>query len=221
MKILTLLFLVTTIITGCSKGGDKRLEEKADIQAQRDIQAINDNNNVIVEKLENDLNKRKQFIRSIQGEFEGKLTVEGTDYMMRLKITPTIPLEDNDRVRTIEEVNFEIQTLGMNINIKQWNPTVPLSAVTCTVQNYRPDIQKGLINIISENCKNLYEFYISDNTLDILSLEVDVLRTEALKESRKLASKVSVQAITKIDFFVGLFESAVSAKSYKLKLERK
>ncbi len=216
MKTVILLLLGASLITGCSKGGDKRLEEKADIQAQRDIQAININNNEIVTKLEGDLNKRKQFIRSIQGEFEGKLSVDGTDYMMRLKVTPTIPTEDNSRVRTIDEVNFEIQNLGLNINIKQWNPNVPLSAVTCTIQNYRPDTQKGMINIISENCKNLYEFYISDNSLDI-----EVSKMEITKDSELLANKIANLSISKIDFFIGLFESAVSAQSYKLKLERK
>ena len=216
MKTVILLLLGASLITGCSKGGDKRLEEKADIQAQRDIQAININNNEIVAKLEGDLNKRKQFIRSIQGEFEGKLTVDGTDYMMRLKITPTIPTEDNSRVRTIDEVNFEIQNLGLNINIKQWNPNVPLSAVTCTIQNYRPDTQKGMINIISENCKNLYEFYISDNSLDIEASKIDIT-----KDSEILANRISNLSISKIDFFIGVFESAVSAQSYKLRLERK
>jgi hypothetical protein len=210
-----ILILASQLLISCSKG-DKRLEEKADIQAQRDIQAININNGEIVAKLENDLNKRKQFIRSIEGEFEGKLAVDDTGYLMRIKITPTSPIEETQQNRTIDQVNYELQNLGLNINIKQWNPMVPLSAVTCTVQNYRPDIKQGLINIISEKCKNLYEFYISDNSIDI-----ETSKTEIKKESELLATKISSQAITKIDHLLGVFESAVSSKSYRLNLERK
>lgn len=223
MKTQFILLLGIALLASCSKGGDKRLEEKADIQAQRDIQAINVNNNEIVAKLENELNRKKQFIKSIEGEFQGKLAVDSTDYFMRLKITSTIPIEESHRTRTVEEVNYEIQNLRLNINIKQWNPSVPLSAVTCTIQNYLPDIQKGLINIIAENCKNLYEFYISDNSLDISddSLEIEIFKKLALKESALMADKIANQSISKIDFFIGIFESAVSSKPYKLKLERK
>ena len=215
MDKILLLILASLLTTSCSKG-DKRLEEKADIQAQRDIQAININNNEIVTKLENDLNKRKQFIRSIEGEFEGKLTVDDTGYLMRIKITPTSPIEETHQNRTIDQVNYELQNLGLNINIKQWNPMVPLSAVTCTVQNYRPDIKQGLINIISEKCKNLYEFYISDNSIDIETSKVDIK-----KDSELLAIKISSQSISRIEYLLGVFESAVGSKSYRLSLGRK
>jgi hypothetical protein len=215
MDKILLLILASLLTTSCSKG-DKRLEEKADIQAQRDIQAININNNEIVTKLENDLNKRKHFIRSIEGEFEGKLTVDDTGYLMRIKITPTSPIEETHQNRTIDQVNYELQNLGLNINIKQWNPMVPLSAVTCTVQNYRPDIKQGLINIISEKCKNLYEFYISDNSIDIETSKVDIK-----KDSELLAIKISSQSISRIEYLLGVFESAVGSKSYRLSLGRK
>ena len=82
--------------------------------------------------------------------------------MIRLLITPTIPDYDVDRTRTLAELEYELQNLNLNIQIMQWNPNSQLSAVGCVLQNIKPDLKKGIMNLISEGCSNTYQLFLSE-----------------------------------------------------------
>ena len=156
------LFFLTIMmfsLVACSDG-EEGLKEQTGIQTREEINAQNQNLQEWADKLEIDLDKRRAFISAVEGEFEGQFSVKESTYMIRLLITPTIPDYDVDRTRTLAELEYELQNLNLNIQIMQWNPNSQLSAVGCVLQNIKPDLKKGIMNLISEGCSNTYQLFL-------------------------------------------------------------
>ena len=164
-------------------------------------------------KMEKDLNQRKHFIEAIEGNFSGEVAVGDIDFDIKARFTSSIPIAYSDRIRTLDEINYELSNLALNMNIKLENPRVSNSAVSCIVENYRPDINKGIINIISESCKNIFKLMLADDftTSDFQTQE---------RRAKKLAQSVRNNEIEQIDILSGLFESSVSTNEYEFKLKR-
>lgn len=208
------LILLTVMLYSCSKGGDDRLAEQERIKAEEQVQAENENLRQKAEAMEADLDKRKNFFKGIKGKFEGDLTISNTDYVMTVEINPSLPIEFYSRVRTLEEINYEIQNLDLGLNIKVKNPRVANSSVSCTVTSYKStDLASGLLNIISENCQNILKMYISSD-----------LESRNVSETQILAQKISKDLvggdIESIDYFDAIFEPKVGSGQYKIKLKR-
>ena len=213
MKTLMILAITLLSIVGCSKGGDERIAEQENIRSREQINAQNENNREWADKMEKDLNKRKYFIKSIEGTFTGELTVEGIDFVIKAMISPSIPISFSDRIRTLQEINYELENMAINLHIKLENPRVSNSAVSCTIEGYKPDVDKGMINIISESCKNIFKLLLSD---DLNQLDREIL----YRDASELARDVKQNNISQIDILSGFFESSVSTKEFQFKLQR-
>ena len=209
-----IIILPCVLLLSCSKGGDDRLAEQADIQAREQYQAQNENQKMWAEKMEEDLNKRKRFIQAIEGEFFGEVDVQNISFDINARFVSSIPIAFPSRVRTLDEIKFELQNLNLNLFVKLENPRVPNSAVTCVVEGYRPDVNKGVINIITESCKNSFHLSISDSTLDVRSDEA------RLKDSRSLAAQVTSGSVSRVEKVQGVFESSTSNQKFKFQLRR-
>ena len=209
-----IIILPCVLLLSCSKGGDDRLAEQADIQAREQYQAPNENQKMWAEKMEEDLNKRKRFIQAIEGDFFGEVDVQNISFDINARFVSSIPIAFPSRVRTLDEINFELQNLNLNLFVKLENPRVPNSAVTCVVEGYRPDVNKGVINIITESCKNSFHLSISDSTLDVRSDEA------RLKDSRSLAAQVTSGSVSRVEKVQGVFESSTSNQKFKFQLRR-
>lgn len=209
-----IIILPCVLLLSCSKGGDDRLAEQADIQAREQYQAQNENQEMWAEKMEEDLNKRKRFIQAIEGDFFGEVDVQNISFDINARFVSSIPIAFPSRVRTLDEINFELQNLNLNLFVKLENPRVPNSAVTCVVEGYRPDVNKGVINIITESCKNSFHLSISDSTLDVRSDEA------RLKDSRSLAAQVTSGSVSRVEKVQGVFESSTSNQKFKFQLRR-
>ncbi|MBC76169.1 MAG: hypothetical protein CME64_09150 [Halobacteriovoraceae bacterium] len=209
-----IIILPCVLLLSCSKGGDDRLAEQADIQAREQYQAQNENQKMWAEKMEEDLNKRKRFIQAIEGDFFGEVDVQNISFDINARFVSSIPIAFPSRVRTLDEINFELQNLNLNLFVKLENPRVPNSAVTCVVEGYRPDVNKGVINIITESCKNSFHLSISDSTLDVRSDEA------RLKDSRSLAAQVTSGSVSRVEKVQGVFESSTSNQKFKFQLRR-
>lgn len=207
------MFMSLFALLACSKGGDSRLAEQASIQSQQDVEAQNANQRTWAERMENDLNKRKYFFSALQGEFEGNLEIEGIIFNMTAKFLPSFPIEFPQRVRTLDEVNFELQNLTLNMHLKLENPRVSNSGVSCTIENYRPDIFNGVIGIISESCKNIFNLAVTDE------FDLDVSNARE-KRAKTLAEDIISGRMDTISMLDGLFESGVSSKKYRFFLKR-
>ncbi len=213
MKKLMILAITLLSIVGCSKGGDERIAEQENIRSREQVNAQNENNREWADKMEKDLNKRKYFIKSIEGTFAGDLTVEEIDFVIKAMISPSIPISFSDRTRTLQEINYELENMAINLHIKLENPRVSNSAVSCTIEGYKPDVDKGMINIISESCKNIFKLLLSD---DLNQLDREIL----YRDASELARDLKQNNISQIDILSGFFESSVSTKEYQFKLQR-
>lgn len=208
MTILTLLLIVS-----CSKGGDERLAEKESIKSREQVEAENENQREWAEKMEKDLNQRKHFIQAVEGKFEGDLTVSGIDFNITANMISSIPINFSDRVRTLDEINYELENLTLTVNVKMENPRIPNSGVSCTIEGHRPDIKNGIIKMISDSCKNIFRLSLSD-TLKRLSA------AQIKRKSKVLAKEVIENRLDQIDILDGIFESSTSTQEYKFKLKR-
>lgn len=213
MKKILILTLTIISLVSCSKGGDDRLAEQENIRSKEQINAQNENQQEWAEKMEKDLNERKYFIKAVEGTFSGDLTVDEIDFIIKAELSPSIPIAFSDRTRTLEEINYELENMALNLHVKLENPRVSNSAVSCTIEGYKPDIEKGLIKIISESCKNIFKLMLSD---DLDQIDRSVLSNRA----RALARSARSNEISQIDILSGVFESSVSTKEYQFKLKR-
>lgn len=211
-KILLFAFTILSLVS-CSKGGDDRLAEQENIRSKEQINAQNENQKEWAEKMEKDLNERKYFIKAVEGTFSGDLTVDDLDFVIKAELSSSIPISFSDRIRTLDEINYELENLAINLHIKLENPRVSNSAVSCTIEGYKPDIEKGLIKIISESCKNIFKLRLSD---DLVSTDRIVVGNRA----RVLARSARLNEISQVDILSGIFESSVSTKEYQFKLKR-
>lgn len=211
MKHTIFLVLMTSIFISCSKSGDDALVKQADIQAQEGIRAQNQNQREWSDRMESDLNVRKKFIEAIEGNFYGEIKLLDINFLMNVQIIPSIPVEYPNRVRTFEEINFELQNLNLNIHIKLENPRVNNSAVSCVVTNYRPDVKNGLMTIISETCKNIFQFNLSDNQNSSM---------ERGERSRRLSRDIRDGYMTRVEVLEGYLETSVSSVKHYFKLGR-
>lgn len=213
MRKIILMALTIITLASCSKGGDDRIAEQEDIRAREQINAQNNNQREWSEKMEKDLNERKYFIKAIEGVFSGELTVDNIDFTIQAEITSSIPITFSDRTRTLDEINYELENMALNLHIKLENPRISNSAVSCTIEGYKPDIEKGLIKIISESCKNIFKLMLADdlNVTDMNSVN---------NRARVLARSVRQNEMSQIDILNGTFESSVSTTKYKFALKR-
>ncbi|HAZ13870.1 MAG TPA: hypothetical protein DCY86_13855 [Bdellovibrionales bacterium] len=208
-----LMMLLALFLVACSKGGDERLIEKIGLETESQIAAQNSSNFARGKEVQGDLDRLQTFVRAVEGEYKGDLKLEGIDYKLKVKLIPTRPLTEYSRNRTLEEVLFDYQNLNLTIHIKQWNPKTPLSAVSCVLENFRPDIRKGNFKVITEKCKNIYEFFVTET-----EPALDGQREE--DSSSFAAQSVQDGKLSKIDYLIGKFESAISANAVVFKLTR-
>jgi len=211
-KIIIVLMTICSFVS-CSKNGDERIADQEDIRARQQVDAQNENQNEWARKMEKDLDERKYFIKAIEGSFSGELTVDDIDFYIKAEMVSSLPIILSHRTRTLNEINYELENLALNLHVKLENPRVANSAVSCTIEGYKPDIKKGLIKIISESCKNIFQLMISD---DLNLEEESVIRSRA----EILAESARHNEISQINILSGIFESSVSTKQYKFKLKR-
>jgi hypothetical protein len=207
-----LLFFI--LFYSCSKGGDDRLAEQEQIRAEEQVEAENDNLRVKAEAMEKDLDKRKRFFNAITGKFKGSMKISNTDYELTVELSPELSIEFFSRVRTLEEINFEIQNLNLQVTVKINKPGVSISGIKCTITGYKStNINTGLLNIISENCENTIKLYVADD-LEVRS------HIETKKQAQLLSKDLTSGLIGAVEYFDVVFEPKFGTDQYKFNLQR-
>ncbi len=210
---LLILSLLTIFLVSCTDGEDG-LKQQTTIQSDAAIAAENKNQQEWAEKLGADLKITRDFINAIEGEYEGEFLVAGTKFKARLVLSATIPAYELDRIRTLAELEYELQNLKLNIQVVQWNSESDLSAVGCVIQDVLPDRINGILNLLSESCSNTYQFFLAE-------ADSDLEATDNREYSRVLATMVRQGQIKQVDDLVGKLRSSTNAKIYNFKLKRK
>lgn len=218
MKFKKVIFLLTLAVGlyGCGENKDEYLDslgKQNEISSQQQIQAERNEHERKAREMEKYLDERKVFIQALEGEFSGELNIDNNEFFISLEMIPSIPIEFYGRVRQLEEITYEIENLSLNLKVKMENPRVPNSASSCNIVNYKPDLSKGIINIISNECKNVFKFILSD-TNETFELQ------QIYSEARDVSRQVIAGTIQTVEFLEGIFESSISSKKHTFKLER-
>jgi len=216
MKNVLMLLAFTSVFVSCGdneKNYNDYLKKENEISSQEEIRSQRVEQERKASELEVYLNKRKTFIEVVEGSFSGELEVESMNFAINLEMIPSMPIEYHTRARQIDEITYEIENLSLNIKVKMENPLVPNSASSCNIVGHKPDLKKGIINILTNECKNVFKFLLTD-----VNSELDVQAAERV--ASELSSQVTSGAINYIEYLDGVFESSVSSKKYQFKLER-
>jgi len=206
------------LFAGCNAEKSKdKVKEYTDIQSQ-----IESGNQVAAERqflearaktMETDLERRQRFYQAISGTFEGSIQVNDNEYNIRLTLTPSLPrYVPTGRVRTVEEVASDLTNLYLNVQVVQWNPQTNFGSVGCLITNVRPDIVKGRINVVSENCPNLYSFVIVDDSVGIGRLNETGAST--------LASAIAESRVDAVSHLSGRMQPTSNASVYSFSAVR-
>jgi hypothetical protein len=154
--------LIVPLVVGCSQGGDDRFKEKAQIESDSITQAERDAQNARAAQMEGDLARRQNFFQTVKGTFEGSFQTELGEFQVRILLVPSLNPMRLERPRLPEEVASDLNNLHFNAQMQMWASGNPGSAGGCRVENIRPDLKTGIINIVSASCPNVYFLAISN-----------------------------------------------------------
>ena len=163
MKILILSLSILSVIS-CSKGGDDRVSEKEGIRADRQVEAENANRRVLNQGAEKELNELKHFISAVEGRFGGEVQLHESLFDVIVEFIPSMPIRFYNRVRNVEEIQYEKENLNLTVKVVVSSRRIENNAFTCVFEGHQPDIERGLMNLVRENCPNSLVLKLSADT---------------------------------------------------------
>lgn len=155
------LALATLTLVACAQPqGNDRWKEKADIEAGAD-QAKTDQK---VQEMETRLARQQRFFHAMSGTFTGKMQIDTSVFDVTFSIVPTIPIYDGSRIRTIEEVTYDLTNLALNIDSSISKKMGDGSDFTmgCVFTDQKPKLDSGFVLATSSNCAQSWTLSVSD-----------------------------------------------------------
>jgi len=201
-----ILLLIMIALVSCS--GDEELVEKTQVQSQEAINIENQNLELWAARLNEDLKSRQKFISAVEGEYQGQIISEGEVWNIKVRLVPTMPATDHTRVRTLAELEYELQYQQVDAQILQWDPNLQISSVGCIFEDVRPDFKRGRLNIVSESCPNTYQITLQDGDSDDRLLGASV------------SSLISEDRIDMVEALQGQLQSNGNAQTVFFTLQR-
>ncbi|HVK61317.1 MAG TPA: hypothetical protein VM432_07195 [Bdellovibrionales bacterium] len=155
MKQFVSLIAAGFLLVACAKPqGNDRLAEKAKIDAEKQAEADRKTQDNRASAMEADLARTQNFFQGVRGLFEGSLkTPSGRKYIVRLNIHPNIERYEGDRVRTADEVAFDLKNLAFDVaenTIAKMSDGSDLS-FGCTYSSIRPGVDRGSF-VLEDDC---------------------------------------------------------------------
>ncbi len=150
-----------SILSGCQN--DDRLKEVTSVQTAAELKQQKEFQESRAQILETDLAERQKFFQGAAGTYEGTVQTPDGDYSIRIRLVPTVPpYKPDGRIRYEEEVINDINALHFSAQIMQWKPGSAIGVMGCRVDDIRPDLNEGVIQIADPECPSFYEIHISD-----------------------------------------------------------
>ena len=197
MKTLPIFILFALI--SCSKNGDNRIAEQENIRAREQVNAENDNRSVLSAGPERELNRIKNFMQAVKGEYKTSIEIMRIPLDLYIDILPSKEIIFYDRVRNVEEIQAELNELSLTIKVLIENPNIPNSGSTCIFEGHKPDTKNGIMKLIKDGCKNTF----------VLGLDESTDPTD-----------ITTAAQTYVDGLSGYLSTGVSSTKHKFSLER-
>ncbi len=207
------LMIMRTLVffTACGKSNN-RMKEVAAIESESSAisQLKIENGNLATksEAMEIDLARRHRFYQAVKGSYEGTISTVNGDFSVRVTLTPNLAPIKVDRVRQLEEIASDLNTLALNAQIIQWDPKNVNTAIGCRVSGVRADIESGEISIASESCANLYIIRITERG----SFST---QSENVATSRRLANQLVEGDLSEVDSITGQIQPSTNATIFR------
>lgn len=185
------MVLASLCLVAC--GNDEKLVEKVHVQSQEAINVENQNLELWARRLNSDLVEQQKFIASIEGEYEGRILKEGELWRIKVRLIPTMPAYDHGRVRTLAELEYELQNQLLDAQIVHWDEALQISSVGCVFEDIRPDFKRGRLNIVGTSCPNTYQVVLEDGdgADRIFGADVsDLIRSDRLNQVETLQGRM-------------------------------
>lgn len=168
-------------VIGCAQpDGNDRLKEKADIEAESD-QRRTDQKAV---ELEERLARQQRFFQGVAGVYEGEWRAEKQTFRVRFVVTPSLPAYTGDRVRSMEEITYDLTNLTLSVEeTTSWRlRNGEEFSDGCNYTLLKPRTDSGFIQVSNSECKLTFVLSVGSASA---SKATDVIQIRE-KISRKL-----------------------------------
>lgn len=211
------LILTLSVVSACNtKNADyKAVQDKTAIEtkAERDV------NDQRSSELERDLQERYRFYQAVKNTYVGQFKIGNSDYGVKLEMIPSIPLYQFDRVRTIEEVSSDLNTLSLNSQIVIWNLKSELSASGCVFQDTKPNFILGQIVLVNKECPNTFSISFGED--QPVAGQAEPEQTEVKPLAQDISKKVLSGEVGQVDDLYVTMQPTYNAQAQKFILKRK
>ena len=195
---------------GCSRDGDEEVAEVAMRQAEGVVEQENRNLAQRASEMEEDLYLRHQYFSALSGVYEGVASSqvengEVLEHSFRLTITPSLPPYPNSgRVRTIEELEYELNNLYLTVETLEKHENVVYG---CVFDGLRPDMQRGTLQLVDESCVKTFSLRLSQPS------DVDV-------NSSDVAAQVYSGSMNDVLSIQGVSNSSVTGRQHQIRVTK-
>lgn len=217
-------FLILAMLSGCQQPSqseqDEKRKEQADVDAEAQAKADQQKLNEQSMKLERDLQRRYRFYAAVSYEYTGQIKINGTEYGISHKSQPSIPLYTGDRIRTVEEVQSDLNILGLNTSFRFWNIKKPEAATGCQFSGAKAFYENGSYRLQSSDCGNIFMVFAGEHlipTKEFPTVSEDVINTGA----QNLAQAILSSQKSSVDFLVVQMQSTLNGTTQNFQLQRK
>jgi hypothetical protein len=179
---LTSLILAMSLITACGQNDD-RIKEKARLEGESQLSVQNDNLAQKAEAMEKDLARLHKFYQAVKGTYFGTISTDDGSQEIKITLTSKTAPRTLNRVRQLEELSNEINSLAMDVQIVHYPTNNRTAQKICPGMPVKPDYENGMISIpATSDCKNVYILKLSDRSFSGNSLENTKLAKSVAKQ---------------------------------------
>lgn len=209
----TLLILVFALtLAACDKAGSTDgTKERATAQEEANKEVENRNLAEKSKKMEAELWKRYRFYVGVANEYTGDFKNKETNYKMKMTFNPTLSLIETDRVRNLSEIQEDINNLFLSAQVLISVPK-DQDSFGCIFEQAKVDLVRGVIQLISNQCGNMYSIKFNDSS-DLNSPHSD-------KVSQSIAHDLLEKKRIFVEFLSVEVRSRHTSKTFKVSLKK-
>lgn len=163
--VIAVLTISTLVLAGCEKENEARVRKLTEAQTDESIKREQDALNERVTKMEYSLKDRHKLYEDFGGTFEGATIDKTPQYSVKVVTAVNQPLYQGDRIHTQAEVEEDLRTLGLNIQVLVYDPLYPTSAVGCRFEGVKPNPITHEAIVIRETCPNAFKFVFNETEI--------------------------------------------------------
>lgn len=194
MKMLICVLMILSL--GCAEQSEQKYKDRAEIEGKADAQSETEEINKRAQQMEKDLARLQNFYEGVNGVYEGQLPVgkDGQKMRIRFAIGTTIGRYEGSRIRTADEITFDLTNVAFDIlenTVSKMSGNSDIS-FGCQYFKVRPAVEAGFFRLSEEGCPRSFVATLLPQNVGVQS--ADVLNVV----SRGLALDLLDQRIKKV-----------------------